>query len=240
MSKKKNLIKSINQFLYKPIYFSDIAKKEGFIALILIGIYIGCFVLSALFTDKDNFFVVATIFNLFYCLILIIANRKKLHTLGFRKIKLKETLLILGVILALSLAVNFKQINANEFTIYDFVFNVLINLVAVGFVQEFLFRGYLWPRLVVLCGKHKGTLICGALFGLMHIFPNYKYGNINLDFFYVFNEIWSGVIAQYIFLFLYSCTENIFFPSVLHAAPHFLTVERRVDTTLNILRTIFH
>lgn len=240
MSKKKNLVKNINQFLYKPIFFSDIVKKEGFIALILISIYIICFVLLVMFTQKDNFFIVGIIFDLLFCLILIIFNRKKLHTLGFRKIKLKVTLVMLGVILALSLAANFKQINANEITIYDFIFNAIFYLIAVGFAEEFIFRGYLWPRLVVLCGKHKGTLICGALFGLMHIFPNYKYGNIYLGLFYVFNEIWSGVIAQYIFLFLYSCTENIFFPSVLHAAPHFLTVERRVDTTLNILRTIFH
>lgn len=237
---KKNLVKSINQFLYKSIFFSDITKKEGFIALILIGIYIACFVLSVIFTNKETFFVVGMIFDFLYCLILIILNRKKLHTLGFRKTKLRETLILLGVLLALSLAVNLKQINANEFTIYDFIFNALVYLAAVGFVEEFIFRGYLWPRLVVLCGKHKGTLICGALFGLMHVFSNYKYGNIHFDALYVFNEIWAGVIAQYIFLFLYSCTENIFFPSVLHAAPHFFAVERRVDTTLNILRTIFH
>lgn len=234
--KKKSLLVSINDFLYKPIFFRDITRKEGFISLIVISTFVICCELLVQYTSRDNISVVGSIFSLIFCFFLIILNRKKMHTLGFTKIKLKETFITLVVLFVFALIVNIKQINMNKVTINDFIFNVMYSLITIGFLEELIFRGYLWPRLVVLFGKHKGTLLCGTLFGTMHLISGYQYDDVQINFVYVFNSISSGIIGQYCFLILYSYAQNIYFPSILHSAPHFFIVERTLGKTLSILK----
>lgn len=238
--REKNMVNRINDFLYKPIFFRDIEKKEGYVCLMFISVYMVGFLLVVLHTDREYIHLVDSLFNLIFCLVLIVTNINKLYTLGLRKTKLKETLITASVIFVLSLLINAQQIITNKVTIYDFVFNMLFALIAIGFVEEFIFRGYMWPRLVVLFGRHKGTLICGALFGLMHVISMCKYDNDNFDLLPIFNTIWEGIAGQYVFMFLYCYARNIYFPSILHAAPHFFAIERRVKKSLDLLKVFFY
>ncbi|MGG2936036.1 CPBP family intramembrane glutamic endopeptidase [Bacillus pacificus] len=50
---------------------------------------------------------------------------------------------------------------------FYFLYYYLIN---IGFEEEIIFRGYLWPRLVVLLGKFWGTFLTCACFGIAHSF----------------------------------------------------------------------
>jgi len=239
MYKGKALIEKINDFLYKPFFFSNIKKEEGVLALHLLIFFILCFALVAVFTDEDKFYIAGSLLMLIFGSILITLNIKKLDSIGFTKDKFKMTLVILIIMIALSLALNIEQIKNNEFTLYDFSFNATFYLIIVGFLEELIFRGYLWPRLVVLFGNHKGTLLCGVAFGLMHLISAYVYGNTPVNWLNTVNTIWEGVVGQYIFLFLYSFAKNIFFPSVIHASPHFFTVVRTPNEALAAFQSLF-
>lgn len=235
MENKKNWVDCFNNYLYKPILFRDITKKDGYIALILVVfVMVMCFCILAVFTDKDKIFLMGTIFLLLFSLLLTILNRKKLNTLGFRKIKWKETLVTLLTFLTLALVVNIKQIHAGKVTILGLTFNAAVYLLYPGFLEEFIFRGYLWPRLVVLCGKHKGSLLCGTVFGFMHLILPVYYGYDHLTFLQVSNSIFDGIVTQYSFALFYSFSQNIYFPSIVHAAPHFFAIGGSLKRTLHI------
>ncbi|MCP1103172.1 membrane protease YdiL (CAAX protease family) [Aequitasia blattaphilus] len=165
MQQGKERLNEINKFLYNPINFQDITKKDGLFSVIYSVGLISSFTLLVMFTNAKQIYVVGSIFSISFCLIAFILNKKKIHALGITKNKLKETLILFGIIFALALLLNLKKISTNEVTIYDFFYNMFSTLISIGFAEEFIFRGYLWPRLVILFGKHKGSLICGMLFG---------------------------------------------------------------------------
>ncbi|MGR5914324.1 CPBP family glutamic-type intramembrane protease [Bacillus pacificus] len=51
-----------------------------------------------------------------------------------------------------------------------FLYYYLIN---IGFEEEIIFRGYLWPRLVVLLGKFWGTFLTCMLWYCPFIYADY-------------------------------------------------------------------
>lgn len=90
-------------------------------------------------------------------------------------------------------------------------------VVAVGGIEEVLFRGYLYPRLYRLLGRHwAAILLMGALFGAFHhIAPMVWRG---APWYGVFSELAGGVVGGFIFLWIYAATGSILNAVLLHAA----------------------
>jgi uncharacterized protein len=104
------------------------------------------------------------------------------------------------------------------------IYNILYYTLLIGIYEELIFRGFLWPRLVVLFGKVGGTLLHGALFGVMHAPFAVVFYQASLSS-EVLNNIGGGIFGSLIFLFIYSWNWNILLPGFAHAS---LDLLRRV------------
>jgi membrane protease YdiL (CAAX protease family) len=51
----------------------------------------------------------------------------------------------------------------------ELIWESLFYIIFIGFYEELIFRGFLWPRLVVGFGRTWGTIISGVFFGMMHL-----------------------------------------------------------------------
>ena len=74
----------------------------------------------------------------------------------------------------------------------DDIFNALLLCFGVGFVEELIFRGWLWGETSSLFGKRIGLLLQAIIFGLVHI-------NLNTGFIY-FVKLFVGLFLLAIFL----------------------------------------
>ncbi|OPJ57611.1 CAAX amino terminal protease self- immunity [Clostridium chromiireducens] len=150
--------------------------------------------------------------------LLILKYRKQLiSTIGIRKKGTKFSILI-GSILLLSVSVHFV---INNGSIEQLIYKTLFYIIFVGFYEELIFRGFLWPRLVVGLGKVLGTIISGIFFGAMHIPMDIVYNNKTFyDTVVLGNtssiDIGGGVIVALIFIYIYTRNNNILLPSFVH------------------------
>lgn len=224
--------------VFQSQLFQDITISESILALILVTLYeIGCFFVTFI-TVKTNKAAIGPItciaFSFLFFILIVLLNITKLDTLGLKKGKLSFTFSTFIILFIIALLTNIPHIQQHKISIYDFIFNALFYLIMMFFVEEFIYRGYLWPRLVVLTGKHMGTILCGSLWGIMHLILGYMYGAMDLSILQIINSITSGILGQYIFCSLYSYAQNIYFPSIIHASLHFFTVDRTIEHFLRI------
>lgn len=223
--------------IFKPSFFGDLTKKECKVAVIMYLIYnmgLLCVIYLALKRDEWIFVTIfGVIYSILFFIIVVIQNKGKLHTLGLKRVNVKATVIIFLLLFFAALLKNMPQFGTHKISVVDFLINILLDLGTLFFTEEFIYRGYLWPRLVILLGKHKGTIFCGVLWGIMHLINPATYETFNA--LTVLNAVLGGVSGQYIFLFFYSLSENIYFPTIVHTAPHFFDV----NTTLRELVKAF-
>ncbi len=226
-----------NFSIFKPFFFRDLTEKECKSAVITYLIYnIGLLCITYFAMKKDEWIFVTifgVVYSILFFIIVVLQNKRKMHTLGLKKGNIKVTVIVFLLFLFAALIKNVPQLSTHKISIVDFFINILLDLFTLFFTEEFVYRGYLWPRLVILLGKHKGTIFCGMLWGIMHLLNPATYNTLNA--LAVLNAVLSGVSGQYIFLFLYSLSENIYFPTIIHTAPHFFDV----NTTLRELVKAF-
>lgn len=114
-------------------------------------------------------------------IIIMILNKEKLSDLGFSKEKLQLQILI-GIIIALVMSFAFTlipillgfkdMVGSTGYTkpwqfIYEFVYRIL----GVAFAEEFIFRGFIFHKLLHINSSRKYAIIISSLlFGLYHIF----------------------------------------------------------------------
>lgn len=97
----------------------------------------------------------------------------------------------------------------------DLIFKLYIYFITVGFFEEVLVRGFMWPRLGALFGHKVGTIITGILFGFAHApMAIILYGNDLLVS--LFNNIGFGIISHLLFGYIYVKSKNIVIPSIIH------------------------
>lgn len=96
------------------MFFCDITKKEGYISLVVISVGMICFLCLVIFTDTNDISFFGTLFFLLFSLVLIVPNRKKLHTLGFTKEKLKISYIALISSFLFSIFLNAELIYTNK------------------------------------------------------------------------------------------------------------------------------
>lgn len=221
---------SLGRILFNPTLFRDITEKDGEIAFGLVLLFeILSLVISAV--TKSHAYIPASV--LFF-LVLLVLNKNKLHTLGLTTSKWKITAGIFAVLLVIAFLVNLENIQSGMVTEYDFLVNGAYYLVLMFFTEEIIFIGYLWPRVVVLLGNHKGTIVCGILYGMTNLLFAYCLEGAAISFLSVFNFISEGILMQYCLSFLYACSGNIYLPTIVHCTYHFFVIEKTLDYFMKI------
>ncbi|WP_258166006.1 MULTISPECIES: CPBP family intramembrane glutamic endopeptidase [Bacillus] len=77
-----------------------------------------------------------------------------------------------------------------------------------------MFRGYLWPRLVVLLGKFLGTFLTCAFFGIAHSFMPIILGDTSQV---LGDWVGAGLARHLLYAFIYTRNNNLFIPIFIHA-----------------------
>lgn len=182
-----------------------------------------------IFFDKKNQFYLTSFLGIaisaVYVGAIIFRNRHDLTSLGICTKGLKITIVLFVLVVGISFFINYPQFSSSEVSICDYIFNMFVYFCMFFFVEEFIYRAYLGPRLMKLYNKHLGAILCGALWGSMHILLNIGRPDIQVNSLLIFNSITSGIVGQYIFMFFYKKVGNIFFPVLLHMAPHILSTQ---------------
>lgn len=212
--------------------FKNIEKKDGYIALLFYLINISILILS-IYIFKD--FVRGEIYSkelrqlitgvgyyivTFIIILIILRIRKqKLSTIGIRR----EGLLVsMGIGLSLNIIMFVIHICRGK-SFYGVLYSFIFYVVILGFSEEIAFRGFIWPRLVVLFGKKYGTIVSGALFGILHApMKIIMLGNpILMSIFY---EIGGGIVISLLFVFIYTRKNNIALPALIHGVLDFIKI----------------
>ncbi len=210
--------------------FDDIKKKDGYIAFIFFIIYFLCsfpyiqhfksFMIQAEMPIELKRLAIGTGFYIIPVIIICIilrVRKQALTTIGIRR---KGFIQSIGIGIALSTIVFIIHIvngRAIDTIITDLLFYVLL----LGFSEEIIFRGFIWPRLVVLFGRTSGTILSGALFGIMHA-PMRIIMNGNPITTAILSEIGGGIVGSLIFIFIYTRNKNIILPAMIHGVLDFM------------------
>lgn len=210
--------------------FQSIQKKDGYISLVFINFYF-LFAFLYSYTLKDflsNQEIVKEIRRLvtgigFYILPLVIIiiilkiRKQSLTTIGLRRRGCVISIVIGLVLSTIVFLVHLKNNRPIDVILFNLIFYVLI----LGFSEEIIFRGFLWPRLVVLLGERVGTVLSGVFFGIMHapIKIILDGSPIIMSF---LNEVGGGIIGSIMFIFIYTRNNNIILPSMIHGVLDFM------------------
>lgn len=210
--------------LFRSYYLymnQNLTKKESVFSIFVFLLY--CFIMSFV----NNFGEInvlgisfsrpipALCCSILLFLLLCFGKRKKLSTIGVTTGDKKSALVLLVIMLTAAFLVNIQYIFAGEVTLVAFFSNAVFYFLLFFFTEEFIFRGYLWPRFMKMLGLHAGTILCGSLYGLMMLTNPGNYET--LSFLTIVNTLFAGIILQYIFSFLYIKLGNLYFSAILHA-----------------------
>lgn len=223
----------LKKTLFPSVIFEGIDKKDAIIAVVFFIIY---FILSLILlrllknfilgmdsiieSKEGRRLIVGLILNsipLLIILIILKIRNQGTETIGIRKKGLLSSLGIgLGVIAIITI-VHIMTDKDSKVILMNLIFFVL----AVGFGEEIVFRGFIWPRLVVGFGKVWGTVISGMMFGAMHA-PMKIIINESPFIPAITNALGGGVVASLIFIYIYTRNNNIVLPSFIHGALDFM------------------
>ncbi len=231
--------------LKKPMFpkeiFLNIEKKDGPIAVIFfLFIFIVMFLtlylvkISPLFSlmknDTNSFCKLIFVFLMdipgFIALMVVLKYRKqKINTIGLRKQGLKSSIYIGVTIVSAFWVYYITNKGFNIKLIVDSVFYIIF----IGFYEELIFRGFLWPRLVVGFGKAWGTILGGLFFGMAHLPIDIVFNNKSVfETFILGNSssinIGGGVLVALWFIFIYTRNNNILLPSFVHGIQDMLSM----------------
>jgi hypothetical protein len=113
--------------------------------------------------------------------ILMIMNKEKLSSIGFKKERIPLQIGI-GVLLAVSMSLVFtvfpillgfkEMVGSTYYTqVWKFVYEFIYAIFGVGLVEELIFRGYIFKKLLeIKDAKWFAIIISSVLFGIFHIF----------------------------------------------------------------------
>jgi membrane protease YdiL (CAAX protease family) len=113
--------------------------------------------------------------------ILMLANKEKLSDFGLEKEKIPQQILIgIGLALVMSLILTVIPIlcgfrdmvgSTKNTQVWQFVYQFIYFTVAVALTEEFIFRGYIFKKLLEIKNSRWFAIIFSSvLFGLFHIF----------------------------------------------------------------------
>jgi membrane protease YdiL (CAAX protease family) len=152
------------------------------------------------------------VFNWTVPLIIVYGIEKRdASSLGLVVPKEKRRLYALYALLGMALPTVFFE------STKEFVFDLLEQIVFIGFAEEFLFRGYMMTRFCAWLGDLRGLLLNASIFSLAHaIFVASRYG-LKYPVFLAQSSLQTfagGLLLGYIFL----RSRNILPGSILHTS----------------------
>jgi uncharacterized protein len=219
--------------LRKPIFpterFQGLERYDGVIALVVAGLLLGWYIIAfALIKGSplaqllpwgelnQNIYGIMTTAFVHAPGILLVASvlylrKQRWSSVGVRREGLRSSFLA-GALLLTIYSVLYASRNGFSPGLF---YNILYYTLLIGIYEELIFRGFLWSRLVVMFGKVGGTLLHGALFGVMHAPFAVVFHQASLSS-EVLNNIGGGIFGSLIFLFIYSLNWNILLPGFAH------------------------
>ena len=174
MSKKKEWICLIVGFLGAMLGLYGVVLLNQFV---LMSLPIGLRMVSMVFI----YWLIALI-----PIIVMLVNQDKLVDYGFRSDK-KKFQVVTGILIGVAMSFVLtliphllglgKYVDSGERYAYlwQFIFDFFYCIVAIGFVEEFVFRGFVYEKIKAISQKDTTAIIgSSVLFGVFHIFS----GNI--------------------------------------------------------------
>lgn len=182
----------------KPILHAVI-----WILLYIIIVNIGDNIAGSL--DKANMVTVAFLISFSIILLFYLKKNKWFELYGFKQIKrsdLTKTLFYIPLIITIFLHY-FRGIN-KELGYSGFILVILL-MMCVGFIEELLFRGFLYQGILKRRGMKRAVLISGVTFAIGHI-VNLLRGFTNAE---QINQIVIGIFIGIVLALLVAYTNNI-------------------------------
>lgn len=206
------------QFLDHP----GLEKKDGILALFmyiyLIGISVVYFRLSKggsldFLTGMTGKMMANTVMFILLLVpigIVLLIRKQSLSSVGLGKPGRKQLLLLLAL-------------GAAYFIYYEWRYGyspamwsrLYIYVITVGFCEELVFRGFIWPRLNKLFGVHAGTIVTGLMFGFAHV-PLAVIWYDNVLWMALYSNIGFGIIGHLMFGYFYTKSRHLLVPSLIH------------------------
>jgi len=201
----------VNYNIAKPIIFSILYTIYFYVALKFI--VESNMLISSDSITKDNVgirFIGDFFVTLFVPLILVVIYRKKLKEF---KLQFKHTY-IQYILIGFMILFFFLH---NDYTIRGY-YKFFFYLIAVGFSEEFVFRGYVYNGLLRY-NKSLAVIVSGFFWGILHaILPGLMAGHsvlrIAIGMLY---EIGGGILFGYYFIYLLEKSNSLFIPIFIHA-----------------------
>ena len=174
MSKKKEWIYLIVGFLGAILGLYGVVSFNQFV---LMSLPLGLRMISMIFV----YWLIALI-----PIIIMFVNKDKLVDYGFSKDKMKFQIIV-GVLIGIAMSVILTLIphlfGFGEYVdsgkryqfLWQFIYEIFYCIFAVGFVEEFVFRGFVYKKIKNISQKDMIAIIASSiLFGVFHLFS----GNI--------------------------------------------------------------
>ena len=106
------------------------------------------------------------------------------------------------------------------------IYVFLFYLIPVAFLEEFLFRGYLFSALEIKYDFWIAAIISGIFWGISHVTVRavvYKY-SFEGCIMACWNELGGGIVMGILFIFLFRKSKSIFIPTLIHAILDYLAM----------------
>lgn len=170
MSKKKEIISLIIGFVRAVAGLYGVMSFNRFVLMSLpIGIRMVCMILT--------YWLIALI-----PAIVMIVNKDKLTDYGFSKEKIGMQIIVgilIGTVMSVLLTLIPHQIGFGEFVdsgkrykyLWQFIYEFFYCIFAIGLVEEFVFRGFIFEKIKRVAGKDIiAVIISSIFFGVFHFF----------------------------------------------------------------------
>ena len=166
MSKKKEIISLIIGFAGAVAGLYGVVSFNRFVLMSLpIGIRMVCMILT--------YWLIALI-----PAIVMIVNKDKLTDYGFSKEKIGMQIIVgilIGTVMSVLLTLIPHQIGFGEFVDsgkrYKYLWQFIYCIFAIGLVEEFVFRGFIFEKIKRVAGKDIiAVIISSVFFGVFHFF----------------------------------------------------------------------
>lgn len=216
-------------------WFNSLSPQDGLFAL-LIGILVPFYIyfISSFGFDKGLMqagqrsyveIIFLTFIFIFLVLVILVFVKVKGQVLAstglsWGRFTCKEKIVMLPLLVVL-LTTLFFLAGGNSEAAWGFLFSFLV----VGFTEEFLYRGFIHPRLVRWWGFCPGLIVTGILFGVAHaplsilLYPA-------PDLFYILNSILNniggGIVGHGFFLWLFTRRDSLLLPVLVHGLLNYL------------------
>lgn len=149
---------------------------------------------------------------------LILRVRKQdISTIGIQNKGTRSSLMAGGILFLIYAAIYFSRHGFTSSFIYDIIFYLCL----IGFYEEIVFRGFLWPRMSVIFGKIPGIIISGVFFGFMHVPIDIVWNNKSFLETVVLGQtsnisIMGGLLYTVFITYIYTRNNNILLPAFIH------------------------